>query len=433
MSALRVMKSAEFDLLEIRREFPALHQKVHGKPLVYLDNAATTQKPKAVIDAVTQFYRSDCSNVHRAVHTLSDRATNAYEAARKSVKQFINARSEREIVFVRGATEAINLVMNSFVRPRTKAGGEIVISALEHHSNIVPWQLLSEQTAARLVVAPINDDGELMLDEFERCLSPRAVFVAVAHISNALGTVMPVREIVQMAHARNIPVLIDGAQAVAHVGVDVQELDCDFYAFSGHKVFGPTGIGVLYGRENLLDEMPPYQAGGDMIRSVTFEKTTYNELPYKFEAGTPHIAGSIGLGAALEYLKRVGIDRAGAHERELLAYGAELLTAIPGLRMIGTAREKVGVLSFVLEGVHPHDVGTILDRDGIAVRTGHHCAQPVMDRFGVPATTRASLALYNSKAELDALANSIRRVQKLFAMSGANASPIGRSHQEMSG
>ena len=426
MSALRVMKSAEFDLLEIRREFPALHQKVHGKPLVYLDNAATTQKPKAVIDAVTQFYRSDCSNVHRAVHTLSDRATNAYEAARKSVKQFINARSESEIVFVRGATEAINLVMNSFVRPRMKAGGEIVISALEHHSNIVPWQLLSEQTAARLVVAPINDDGELMLDEFERCLSPRAVFVAVAHISNALGTVMPVREIVQMAHARNIPVLIDGAQAVAHVGVDVQELDCDFYAFSGHKVFGPTGIGVLYGRENLLDEMPPYQAGGDMIRSVTFEKTTYNELPYKFEAGTPHISGSIGLGAALEYLKRVGIDRAGAHERELLAYGAELLTAIPGLRMIGTAREKVGVLSFVLEGVHPHDVGTILDRDGIAVRTGHHCAQPVMDRFGVPATTRASLALYNSKAELDALANSIRRVQKLFAMSGANASPIGQ-------
>jgi len=433
MSALRVMKSAEFDLLEIRREFPALHQKVHGKPLVYLDNAATTQKPKAVIDAVTQFYRSDCSNVHRAVHTLSDRATNAYEAARKTVKQFINARSEREIVFVRGATEAINLVMNSFVRPRMKAGGEILISALEHHSNIVPWQLLAEQTGARLVVAPINDDGELMLDEFERCLSSRTVFVALAHISNALGTVMPVREIVQMAHARNIPVLIDGAQAVAHVGVDVQELDCDFYAFSGHKVFGPTGIGVLYGRENLLDEMPPYQAGGDMIRSVTFEKTTYNELPYKFEAGTPHIAGSIGLGAALEYLKRVGIDRAGAHERELLAYGAELLTAIPGLRMIGTAREKVGVLSFVLEGVHPHDVGTILDRDGIAVRTGHHCAQPVMDRFGVPATTRASLALYNSKAELDALANSIRRVQKLFAMSGANASPIGRSHQEMSG
>ena len=317
--------------------------------------------------------------------------------------------------------------MNSFVRPRMKSGGEILISVLEHHSNIVPWQLLAEQTAARLVVAPINDDGELMLDEFEQCLSSRTVFVSLAHISNALGTVLPVREIVQMAHARNIPVLIDGAQAVAHAGVDVHELDCDFYAFSGHKVFGPTGIGVLYGRENLLDEMPPYQAGGDMIRTVTFEKTTYNELPYKFEAGTPHIAGAIGLGAALEYLKRVGIDRAGAHERGLLAYGTELLTAIPGLRMIGTAREKVGVFSFVLEGVHPHDVGTILDRDGIAVRTGHHCAQPVMERFGVPATTRASLALYNSKAELDALANGIRRVQKLFAISGANASPIGRS------
>ena len=388
MSALRVLKSAEFDLLQIRRDFPALHQKVHGKPLVYLDNAATTQKPTAVIDAVIKFYRSDCSNVHRAVHALSDRATNAYDAARRTVKQFINARSEREIVFVRGATEAINLVMNSFVRPRMKSGGEILISALEHHSNIVPWQLLAEQTAARLVVAPINDDGELMLDEFEQCLSSRTVFVAVAHISNALGTVLPVREIVQMAHARNIPVLIDGAQAVAHAGVDVH---------------GPTGIGVLYGRENLLDEMPPYQAGGDMIRSVTFEKTTYNELPYKFEAGTPHIAGAIGLGAALEYLKRVGIDRAGAHERGLLAYGTELLTAIPGLRMIGTARDKIGVFSFVLEGVHPHDVGTILDRDGIAVRTGHHCAQPVMDRFGVPATTRASLALYNSKAELDAL------------------------------
>ena len=418
MSALRVLKSAEFDLLQIRRDFPALHQKVHGKPLVYLDNAATTQKPKAVIDAVSQFYSSDCSNVHRAVHALSERATNAYEAARRTVQQFINARSEREIVFVRGATEAINLVMNSFVRPRMKSGGEILISVLEHHSNIVPWQLLAEQTAARLVVAPINDDGELMLDEFERCLSSRTVFVALAHISNALGTVMPVREIVQMAHARNIPVLIDGAQAVAHVGVDVQELDCDFYAFSGHKVFGPTGIGVLYGRENLLDEMPPYQAGGDMIRSVTFEKATYNDLPYKFEAGTPHIAGAIGLGAALEYLRRVGIDRAAAHERGLLAYGTELLTAIPGLRMIGTARDKIGVFSFVLEGVHPHDVGTILDRDGIAVRTGHHCAQPVMERFGVPATTRASLALYNSKAELDALANGIRRLQKLFAISG---------------
>ena len=415
MSALRMVKSSEFDLLAIRRDFPALHQKVHGKPLVYLDNAATTQKPKAVIDGLLQFYRLDCSNVHRGVHVLSDRATKAYEGARMTVKQFINARSEREIVFVRGATEAINLVMNSFARPRVKSGDEILISALEHHSNIVPWQLLAEYTGSRLVVAPINDAGELIIEEFERRLSPQTALVAVAHVSNALGTVMPVREIVRMAHERNIPVLVDGAQAVAHAGVDVQELDCDFYAFSGHKVFGPTGIGVLYGREELLDGMPPYQAGGDMIRSVTFEKTTYNELPYKFEAGTPHIAGAIGLGAALEYVSRVGIRRTAAHERELLAYGTELLSAIPGLRILGTAREKVGVLSFVVDGVHPHDVGTVLDRDGIAVRTGHHCAQPVMNRFAVPATTRASLALYNSKAELDGLAKGIHRVQKLFA------------------
>ena len=415
MSALRVVKSADFDLSAVRKDFPALHQKVHAKQLVYLDNAATTQKPMAVIEALNRFYKFDCSNVHRAVHALSDRATRAYEGARTIVKQFINARSEREIIFVRGATEAINLVMNSFGRPRLKAGGEILISALEHHSNIVPWQLLAEQTGARLVVAPINDAGELILDEFERRLGPQTALVAVAHISNALGTVMPVREIVQMAHARGVPVLLDGAQGVAHVRVDVQELDCDFYAFSGHKVFGPTGIGVLYGRENLLEEMPPYQAGGDMIRSVTFEKTIYNELPYKFEAGTPHIAGAIGLGAALEYLSHVGIDRAAAHEHELLIHGTEVLGAIQGLRLIGTAREKVGVLSFVLDGIHPHDVGTVLDRDGIAVRTGHHCAQPVMDRFGVPATTRASLAFYNSKAEIDALANGIRRVQKLFA------------------
>jgi cysteine desulfurase/selenocysteine lyase len=410
-----MVKSAEFDLLSIRRDFPALHQKVHGKPLIYLDNAATTQKPGAVIDALVQFYRLDCSNVHRGVHALSDRATKAYEGARTTVKQFINARSEREVVFVRGATEAINLVMNSFARPRVKSGGEILISALEHHSNIVPWQLLAEYTGSRLVVAPINDAGELIIEEFERRLSPQTALVAVAHVSNALGTVMPVREIVRLAHARNIPVLVDGAQAVSHLGVDVQELDCDFYAFSGHKVFGPTGIGVLYGREELLDGMPPYQAGGDMIRSVTFEKTTYNELPYKFEAGTPHIAGAIGLGAALEYVSRVGIRRTAAHERELLAYGTELLSAIPGLRILGTAREKVGVLSFVVDGVHPHDVGTVLDRDGIAVRTGHHCAQPVMNRFAVPATTRASLALYNSKAELDGLAKGIHRVQKLFA------------------
>jgi cysteine desulfurase/selenocysteine lyase len=406
----------DLDVSAARKDFPALHQEVHGKPLVYLDNAATTQKPTAVIDAIDRFYRLDCSNVHRGVHELSERATKAYEEARTSVKRFINARAEREIVFVRGTTEAINLVASSYGRSHLKAGDEILISALEHHSNIVPWQLLSDQIGTRLVVAPINDDGELMLEEFERRLGPNTALVAVAHVSNALGTVMPVQEIIRMAHARNVPVLIDGAQAVSHLRVDVRELGCDFYAFSGHKVFGPTGIGILYGREDLLDRMPPYQGGGDMIRSVTFEKTTYNELPYKFEAGTPHVAGAIGLGAALDYLSRLGIDRVTDYERGLLAYGTELLESIRGLRLIGTAREKAAVLSFVLEGIHPHDVGTVLDRLGIAVRTGHHCAQPVMARFGVPATTRASLAFYNTKAELDALADGIRQVQQWFKL-----------------
>ena len=406
----------DLDVSAARKDFPALHQEVHGKPLVYLDNAATTQKPTAVIDAIDRFYRLDCSNVHRGVHELSERATKAYEEARTSVKRFINARTEREIVFVRGTTEAINLVASSYGRSHLKAGDEILISALEHHSNIVPWQLLSDQIGTRLVVAPINDDGELMLEEFERRLGPNTALVAVAQVSNALGTVMPVQEIIRMAHARNVPVLIDGAQAVSHLRVDVRELGCDFYAFSGHKVFGPTGIGILYGREDLLDRMPPYQGGGDMIRSVTFEKTTYNELPYKFEAGTPHVAGAIGLGAALDYLSRLGIDRVTDYERGLLAYGTELLESIRGLRLIGTAREKAAVLSFVLEGIHPHDVGTVLDRLGIAVRTGHHCAQPVMARFGVPATTRASLAFYNTKAELDALADGIRQVQQWFKL-----------------
>jgi len=406
----------DLDVSAARKDFPALHQEVHGKPLVYLDNAATTQKPTAVIDAIDRFYRLDCSNVHRGVHELSERATKAFEEARTSVKRFINARTEREIVFVRGTTEAINLVASSYGRSHLKAGDEILISALEHHSNIVPWQLLSDQIGTRLVVAPINDDGELMLEEFERRLGPNTALVAVAHVSNALGTVMPVQEIIRMAHARNVPVLIDGAQAVSHLRVDVRELGCDFYAFSGHKVFGPTGIGILYGREDLLDRMPPYQGGGDMIRSVTFEKTTYNELPYKFEAGTPHVAGAIGLGAALDYLSRLGIDRVTDYERGLLAYGTELLESIRGLRLIGTAREKAAVLSFVLEGIHPHDVGTVLDRLGIAVRTGHHCAQPVMARFGVPATTRASLAFYNTKAELDALADGIRQVQQWFKL-----------------
>jgi cysteine desulfurase/selenocysteine lyase len=414
MNTLETVKSAGLDVSAIRRDFPGLHQTVRGKPLVYLDNAATTQKPKAVLEALDRFYRIDCSNVHRGVHELSERATKAYEDARVVIKGFINARSEREIVFVRGTTEAVNLVASSYARSRMKAGDEIVISALEHHSNIVPWQLLSEQIGTRLVVAPIDDSGELVLEEFERLLGPKTALVAVAHVSNALGTVMPVREIVRLAHSRGVPVLIDGAQAVPHLAVDVRELDCDFYAFSGHKVFGPTGIGVLWGRGDLLEAMPPYQGGGDMIRSVTFEKTTYNDLPYKFEAGTPHIAGAIGLGAAVDYVSQLGIDRVTAYERELLAYGTEVLRAIPGLRLIGTAREKCGVLSFVLDGIHPHDAGTVLDRLGIAVRTGHHCAQPVMARFGVPATTRASLALYNTKEEIDALASGIRRVQELF-------------------
>jgi cysteine desulfurase/selenocysteine lyase len=408
---MSVFQDKGFDL---RTDFPALRQQVHGKPLVYLDNAATTQKPKAVIDAIDGFYLSDCSNVHRGVHELSLRATKAYEDARLAVKRFINARTEREIVFVRGTTEAINLVANAYGRSNLKAGDEVLISALEHHSNIVPWQLICEQTGARLVVAPINDDGELILEEFARLLNSRTRMIAVAHVSNALGTVMPVREIVRMARAYNAPVLLDGAQAVSHFSVDVRELGCDFYAFSGHKVFGPTGIGVLYGREELLDRTPPYQGGGDMIRSVTFAKTTYNDPPYKFEAGTPDVAGAIGLGAAVNYLATIGMDRIEAHDRELLAYGSDLLGSIPGARLIGTAREKAGVLSFVLDGIHPHDAGTVLDRLGIAVRTGHHCAQPVMNRFGVPATTRASLAFYNTKSDLDALAEGIRRVQELF-------------------
>src|SRR5437867_3328318 len=414
MSAER-KPALDLDVSAARKDFPALHQEVHGKPLVYLDNAATTQKPTAVIDAIDRFYRLDCSNVHRGVHELSERATKAFEEARTSVKRFINARTERAIVFVRGTTEAINLVANSYGRSHLKAGDEILISALEHHSNIVPWQLLSDQVGTRLVAAPINDDAELMLEEFERRLGPNTALVAVAHVSNALGTVMPVQEIVRMAHDRNVPVLIDGAQAVSHLRVDVRELGCDFYAFSGHKVFGPTGIGILYGREDLLDRMPPYQGGGDMIRSVTFEKTTYNELPYKFEAGTPHIAGAIGLAAGLEYIAGLGLEQIRDYEHELLAYGTELLSAISGVRLIGTARHKAAVLSFVLDGVHAHDLGTILDQQGVAIRAGHHCAMPVMQRFAVPATARASMAFYNTRAELETLAAAIERAREIFA------------------
>jgi len=403
-----------FDVGRVREDFPALHQRVQGKPLIYLDNAATTQKPRPVLEALRRFYEQDCSNVHRGVHTLSQRATEAYERARETVRRFLNARSEEEIIFVRGTTEAINLVAHSFGRARVRAGDEILISAMEHHSNIVPWQILCEETGARLRVAPINDEGELILDEFERLLTARTRLVAITHLSNALGTIPPVREVIQLAHARGIPVLLDGAQAVAHLKVDVQELDCDFYAFSGHKLYGPTGIGVLYGKAEWLEAMPPYQGGGDMISSVTFEKTTYNRLPYKFEAGTPHIAGAIGLGAAIEYVTALGLDAIAAHERDLLIYATEALSGIPGLRLIGTAREKASILSFTLEGIHPHDIGTILDHEGIAIRAGHHCAQPVMERFGVPATARVSFALYNTREEVDALVTALQKVREVF-------------------
>ncbi len=404
-----------WDVQTVRAAFPILKQKVHNKPLVYLDNAATTQKPAAVLDAILGFYKHDCSNVHRGVHQLSERATDAYEGARDTVRHFLNAKDIREVIFVRGATEAINLVAQTFGRRMLGAGDEIVITALEHHSDIVPWQILCEEKGARLSVVPIDDRGELRMDEFEKHLNPRVKLVCAAHVSNALGTVNPVREIVRLSHAEGIPVLLDGAQAAPHFRVDVQELDCDFYAFSGHKIYGPTGIGVLYGKSALLEAMPPYQGGGDMIRSVTFEKTLYNSLPYKFEAGTPHIAGAIGLGAALDYVTGLGQERTESYERGLLAYATEALSAIPDLRMIGTAREKAGVLSFVLNGIHPHDVGTVLDYEGIAVRTGHHCAQPVMDRFGVPATTRASLGLYNSREEIDALVAGIHKVKETFS------------------
>jgi cysteine desulfurase / selenocysteine lyase len=407
-------KMLSFDAASIRDDFPILKQSVHGKPLVYLDNAATSQKPSAVIDAMTRYYSTDNSNIHRGVHLLSERATQAYEDARVKVQHFINATESKEIIFTRGTTEAINLVANSYGRANVKAGDEVLITAMEHHSNIVPWQILCEEKGARLRVAPINDDGELILEEFEKLLNERTKLVSLVHVSNALGTINPIRAIVEIAHRHNVPVMIDGAQAAPHIKLDVQELACDFYAFSGHKVYGPTGIGVLYGKASLLDAMPPYQGGGDMIASVTFEKTTYNTLPYKFEAGTPNIAGTIGLGAAIDYVNQIGIDRIARYEHELLEYGTEALSQIPGLRLIGTAKEKAGVLSFVLEGVHPHDVGTILDREGLAIRTGHHCAMPLMDRFGIPATARASLAFYNTREEIDALVVGIHKVKEVF-------------------
>jgi cysteine desulfurase / selenocysteine lyase len=402
------------DVSKIRADFPILKQIVHGKPLVYLDNGATSQKPQTVIDALNRYYSTENSNIHRGVHFLSERATAAYEAARQKIKRFVNARSEQEIIFVRGTTEAINLVAQSYGRTFLKKGDEIIVSAMEHHSNIVPWQMLCEQIGARLRVIPINHDGELVLDEYRRLLGEKTKLVSVTHVSNALGTIVPVKEIVRLAHERNVPVLLDGAQAVPHLKVDVQELACDFYAFSGHKLFGPTGVGVLYGRSELLDAMPPYQGGGDMISLVTFEKTHYNVLPYKFEAGTPHIAGGIGLGAAIDYLAGLDWERVAAHEHALLAYATSALSSIEGLRIIGSAREKVGVISFVFDHVHAHDVGTILDQEGVAVRAGHHCAMPVMQRFGVPATTRASFALYNTREEIDVLVTGIHRALKVF-------------------
>ena len=414
LEGIRRNTSSGFDVEEVRRDFPILGEKVRGKPLVYLDSAATTQKPRVVIERLDRYYRTENANIHRGIHFLSERATEAYEEARATVARFLGAADAREIVFVRGTTEAINLVAQSYGRKFIGEGDEIIVSAMEHHSNIVPWQILREQVGADLRVIPMNNHGELLVDEYERLFSDQTKLVAVTHVSNALGTINPVGEIIQIAHRRGVPVMVDGAQAVPHLRVDVREIDCDFYAFSGHKLYGPTGVGVLYGKASLLDAMPPYQGGGDMISSVTFEKTLYNVLPYKFEAGTPNIAGATGLGAAIDYLSKVRLDLVAAHERELLAYATEAVSAIKGVRIIGTAREKAAVLSFVLDGVHAHDVGTILDQDGIAIRAGHHCAMPVMERFGVPATARASLALYNQREEVDALVGAIEKVKRVF-------------------
>jgi cysteine desulfurase / selenocysteine lyase len=403
-----------FDVGRVRADFPILREQVRGRPLVYLDNAATSQKPKAVIDAIVRYYEHDNANIHRGVHYLSERATEEYETARKVVQSFLGAAHASEIIFVRSTTEAINLVAQTYGRAHVSAGDEVLITALEHHSNIVPWQLLCEEKGAKLRVAPINEDGELILEEFERLLGSRTKIVAVSHISNALGTINPVTTIMKMAHAKNIPLLVDGAQAAPRLPVNVQDINCDFYAFSGHKAYGPTGIGVLYGKAALLERMPPYQGGGDMISSVTFEKTIYNKVPHKFEAGTPDMSGAIGLRAAIEYLDNLGMHNIALYEHELLRCATEAVGAIPGVRLIGTAREKAGVLSFVMDGVHPHDVGTILDQEGIAIRTGHHCAQPLMERFGVDATARASFGLYNTKQEIEALVRGIQKVHEVF-------------------
>jgi len=404
----------KFDIEAIRRDFPILKLSVHGRRLVYLDNAATTQKPQVVLDAIQRYYTEQNSNVHRGVHYLSQLATREYEGARVKIQRFINAAESHEIIFTRGATEGINLVASSYGRKFVHEGDEVIISAMEHHSNIVPWQMLCEQAGAKLRVIPINERGELLIDEFEGMINSRTRLVALVHLSNALGTINPVKRVIDIAHSHDVPVLIDGAQATSHLKIDVQELDCDFYVFSGHKVCGPTGIGVLYGKSQWLESMPPFMGGGDMISSVSFEKTTYNSLPYKFEAGTPNIEGAIGLGVAIDYLTGIGIEKISAHENELLDYATEVIGSIPGVRLIGTAREKSSVLSFTIEDIHPHDIGTILDQEGIAIRAGHHCAQPVMKFFNVPATARASFSFYNTKEEIDALAEGIQRVIEVF-------------------
>ncbi|HEV2379878.1 MAG TPA: cysteine desulfurase [Terriglobia bacterium] len=404
----------DFDVERIRRDFPILQQQVHGKPLVYLDNAATSQKPLLVIDAERDFYLHDCANIHRGVHELSERATRKYEAVRTKVQRLLNAREIHEIVFVRGTTEALNLVASGFGRKILAPGDEVLITAMEHHSNIVPWQILRDEKGIVLRVAPINDAGELIWEEFEKLLGPRTKLVALAHVSNVLGTINPIKRVVEAAHARNIPVMVDGAQAAPHLKIDVQDLDCDFYALSSHKLFGPTGVGALYGKVRWLDALPPYQGGGDMIRSVSFEKTIYNALPYKFEAGTPNIGATIGLGAAINYVNHVGLENMARHEHRLLHYATGRLLEIPGVRIIGTARNKAAVISFVIEGIHPHDIGTILDHEGVAIRTGHHCAEPLMHRFGVPATARASFAFYNTHEEVDRLVAAVERAKELL-------------------
>jgi cysteine desulfurase/selenocysteine lyase len=415
MSAARPLSRTSLDVAAIRRDFPILDQQINGKPLVYLDSAASSQRPRAVIDAITRYYERDHANVHRGVHTLSQRATDLYEGTREIVRRFINARDTKEIVFVRGTTEAVNLVAQSFARPKLGPGDEILISGLEHHANIVPWQLVCEQTGATLKVIPITQDGEIDEAAFHQLLGPRTRLLALAHVSNALGTVVPVKRLIAAAKKLGVPTLLDGAQSVPHTRVDVQDLNCDFFCFSGHKMLGPTGIGVLYGRESLLQAMPPWQGGGDMILSVSFEKTTFNQLPWKFEAGTPNISGTIGLGAAIEYLEAIGMDQIAAYEHELLQYATERLCAVTGLRIIGTAKDKASVVSFTLQGVHPHDIGTILDTEGIAIRTGHHCAMPVMDFFCIPATARASFAFYNTFEEIDRLVDALEHARRMLA------------------